>query len=126
MRKNAKEWLKQAKYDIETAEYLLKGERNSYAVFLCHLSIEKALKGVYQKRVGRIAPKTHNFIYMLRKSEIEPPQEYRKFLAKLNGASVITRYPENLEKVKKFYPLTVVKEIVHKSKQTLEWIESMY
>ena len=46
------EWLIQADYDIDTAEYMLRGARNVYAVFMYHLALEKALKGLYQKRVG--------------------------------------------------------------------------
>jgi len=43
------EWLKQAEYDLETAEYLFSGGRYLYSVFMCHLAIEKALKGLYEK-----------------------------------------------------------------------------
>ena len=32
------QWLKQAAYDFDTAEYMLKGGRYLYAVFMCHLS----------------------------------------------------------------------------------------
>ena len=38
------EWLKQADYDMDTAELMFSGGRYFYAVFMCHLSIEKALE----------------------------------------------------------------------------------
>jgi len=57
------EWFKQAQYDMETAEYLRNGGRYSYAVFMCHLSIEKALKGLYCKELGGMPPKLHNLLY---------------------------------------------------------------
>ncbi len=47
MDKRAAEWLKQADFDLDTAEFMAKGGRYFYAVFLCHLAIEKALKGLY-------------------------------------------------------------------------------
>ncbi|MBE0524651.1 MAG: HEPN domain-containing protein [Methanosarcinales archaeon] len=50
------EWLQQAEYDIETADYLYEGERYFYAVFMCHLSIEKALKGLYVKKFSKTPP----------------------------------------------------------------------
>ncbi|KAF5423046.1 MAG: HEPN domain-containing protein [Candidatus Methanocomedens sp.] len=59
------EWLRQAQYDMETADYLFEGERYFYAVFMCHLSIEKALKGLYVKRFNKTPPKTHNLIFSL-------------------------------------------------------------
>lgn len=51
MPKEPDEWLRQAEYDMETAEFMLNGGRYFYAVFMCHLAIEKALKGLYQKRL---------------------------------------------------------------------------
>jgi HEPN domain-containing protein len=49
-------WLKQADYDMETAEFLAKGGRHFYAVFMCHLGLEKALKGLYHSRDGKKRP----------------------------------------------------------------------
>ncbi|MFC1692879.1 HEPN domain-containing protein [Candidatus Latescibacterota bacterium] len=39
------EWLKQADYNMETADFMFSGGRYFYAVFISHISIEKALKG---------------------------------------------------------------------------------
>ncbi|MDO9528114.1 MAG: HEPN domain-containing protein [Syntrophales bacterium] len=47
MAEDPQEWLRQADYDMDTAEYMLSGGRYFYAVFMCHLSIEKALKGLF-------------------------------------------------------------------------------
>ena len=47
MEKQTEEWFKQADYDMDTADYMHKGGRHIYAVFMCHLSVEKALKGLY-------------------------------------------------------------------------------
>jgi len=43
------EWLKQADYDMDTADAMHTGGRYFYAIFMCHLSIEKGLKGLYYK-----------------------------------------------------------------------------
>ena len=47
MEKQTQEWLNQSDYDMDTAEYMHQGGRHIYAVFMCHLAIEKALKGLY-------------------------------------------------------------------------------
>ena len=65
MEKRTEEWLIQSDYDMDTAVYMHKGGRYIYAVFMCHLSIEKALKGLYYEKVREIPPKTHNLIYLL-------------------------------------------------------------
>ena len=40
------EWFNQAGYDLRTADAMLSTGRYIYTVFMCHLSIEKALKGL--------------------------------------------------------------------------------
>ena len=124
MSKNPEEWFRQADYDLETAEYMFDGGRYFYSVFMCHLSIEKALKGLYQDRVKEPPPKVHNLVYLLNKIAIKPPEVQAKFLIKLNEASVPTRYPETLELLKKDYTQGVVKDILFKSKEVLEWIKN--
>lgn len=42
MENNYQEWLKQADYDMETADIMFANGRYFYAVFMCHLAIEKA------------------------------------------------------------------------------------
>lgn len=126
MDKQSQEWLKQAEYDIDTAEYMFKGRRFFYAVFMCHLSIEKLLKGLYQEKVKQIPPKVHNLVYLLNKIGIKPDENIGRFIIKLNEASVVTRYPENIEKLQKDYTESVVKDLLIKSKESLEWIKKQF
>jgi HEPN domain-containing protein len=124
MARDPEEWFRQADYDIETAEYMFNGGRYFYSVFMCHLAIEKALKGLYQKRLREASPKVHNLIYLLNKIGLRPPELQAKFLIKLNEASVPTRYPETLELLKRDYTQGVVEDILFKSKEVLEWIKN--
>ncbi|MGB9627769.1 MAG: HEPN domain-containing protein [Thermodesulfobacteriota bacterium] len=126
MVKDPEEWLRQADYDIETAEFMLNGGRYFYAVFMCHLSIEKALKGLYQKRLQKIPPKIHNLIYFLNKVGIKPEESIGKFIVKLNEASVVTRYPEELSKLQRDFTQEVVKNIIKNSREVLQWIKKLY
>lgn len=121
-----KEWLRQANYDMDTAEFMFSGGRYFYAVFMCHLSIEKALKALYLKRLQEIPPKVHNLIYLSNKIDAKPPETIGRFLVKLNEASVVTRYPDNIEKLQKDYTKPAVEDIIKKSKSVLEWIKAMF
>jgi HEPN domain-containing protein len=49
MASSPEEWLRQADYDMDTAKFMLRGGRTAYAVFFCHLSVEKGLKGLYHE-----------------------------------------------------------------------------
>jgi len=126
MAKTRKEWLKQSDYDFDAAEYMFAGGRNFYAVFMCHIAIEKALKGLYCRITNEVPAKSHNLIYFLNKLEIEPPEKIGKFLVKINQASVVTRYPEDITRLKKTYTKSVVKNIINDTRKTLEWIKKQY
>ncbi|OIO76267.1 MAG: DNA-binding protein [Elusimicrobia bacterium CG1_02_37_114] len=124
--KLAKEWLRQSDYDIETAEFMFDGGKYFYAVFMCHLSIEKALKGMYKHIFKDVPPKTHNLIYLIEKIKIDIPGELYDFVFILNRVSVPTRYPDDLKKIMKDYNKQKVKEILKKSKDLLKWLKTKF
>jgi HEPN domain-containing protein len=123
MERRTEEWLRQSDYDMDTAEYMHRGGRQIYAVFMCHLAVEKALKGLYHEKRHEIPPKSHNLIYLLNEIGIKPPQEPGKIIVKLNEASIPTRYPENLAKLQQHYTEFVVSDILVKGKELLLWIK---
>ena len=126
MDKRSRERLKQADYDIDTAEYMFAGGKFFYAVFMCHLSIEKAIKGLYQQRLKETPPKTHNLVYLMKKIDIRPAETTGKFIVKLNEASVATRYPEDIDILQGQYTKDVVKNILIESRKVLEWIKKQF
>lgn len=126
MGKKAMEWLKQADYDLDTAKCMFDSGRCFYAVFMCHLSIEKALKGLYQEQLQDIPPKVHNLVYLLNKIGIKPAEQIGKFMIQLNEASVTTRYPEDLEKLQNDFTYEMTKNIIDKSKEVLTWIKKQF
>jgi HEPN domain-containing protein len=124
--KKTEQWIKQSDYDIDTASYMFQGGRYFYSVFMCHLAVEKALKGLYYEKLQEVPPKTHNLIFLLNQIGIKPPEEQGKFIIKLNSASIVTRYPEDLEKIQKQYTEVVTKEILSKCKEVLIWIKNQF
>ena len=126
MNEKHEEWLKQADYDMDTADAMFSSGRYFYAVFMCHLSIEKSLKGLYSKKLHEVPPKTHNLIYLLNKIGKKPDQELKKFITKLNTASVATRYPDDLAKIQSAYTEEITKEMIEKSKDVLKWVKTQF
>lgn len=126
MAQKPEEWIKQADYDMETAELMLSGGKNFYAVFMCHLSIEKALKGLYQKSLEEIPLRTHSLVLLIKKIGKKPPEHIGKFIVKLNEANVATRYPEELDTLQKEYTKSVVADILSSSKEVLAWIKTQF
>lgn len=117
------EWFKQADYDLDTAEFMFSGERYFYSVFICHLSIEKALKGIYIRKFKDAPPKTHNLLYLLEFIDLDLPEDMYDFVFTLNRVSVLTRYPDNLQKMLEDYNREKTSEILGKSKELLRWLK---
>ncbi|MEK7842458.1 MAG: HEPN domain-containing protein [Deltaproteobacteria bacterium] len=124
MSKKPSEWFKQAVYDMDTAEYMFEGKRYVYAVFMCHLSVEKTLKGLYQVILKEIPPNTHSLLFLLEKINIDLPQELYDFVFTLNRVSVPTRYPDDLAKIMKEFDRKKTKEILIKGKEVLKWLKA--
>jgi HEPN domain-containing protein len=126
MDKRALEWLKQADYDIDTAEYMARGGRYFYAVFMCHLAIEKALKGLYQQRLRETPPKTHNLIHLLEKIGLVPDQANGRAMTRLNEANIATRYPDDIDKLQGTYTQETTAQILSQTQRILEWIKAQF
>ena len=123
--KDPEEWIEQAEYDLKVAESNFKNDFRFYAVFFCHLAIEKALKGLYFNKLLEIPPKTHSHLYLMRKIGIKPPDSLTDFFTELQESHIATRYPEDFKKLQAEFTKEKTSEIVLKSKETVEWIKTM-
>lgn len=121
--KKSDEWFAQAFYDFETAEYLFLGNRYTYTVFMCHLSVEKALKGLYFLTFNQDPPKTHNLTFFTGKLQQDLPDTLNEFIFEINQASIPTRYPDDLTKMSADYTAERVALILQHTKEVLSWIK---
>lgn len=122
MAKNYKEWFLQSEYDYQTAQTMFDNGRYFYTVFMCHLSIEKALKGFYVKETDKLPPKIHKLSYFVDKLKLSPTKEMQDFFESMDDASVATRYPDSLKEISNKYKKTNTKTILAKTKTVLKWI----
>jgi len=124
--KPPEEWMRQAEYDIETAMHLFNTGRYPYVVFMCHLSIEKALKGLFSFLYDDNPAKTHNLLYLLKKLldkvDIKLPDEHFELLKELNILSVPVRYPDDLQDILKDFNKIEIKRIYDSSKKVVKWV----
>lgn len=117
------EWFKQADYDLGTAEAMFRSRRYIYSIFMCHLCLEKALKGLLAKR-GVIPPKSHDLVFLLERVECDIPEQHADFLEMLNEVSVPTRYPDELDKLLTQYPRKRTVEIMGRCREVYEWLRN--
>jgi len=108
---------------MKTAEAMLISKRYVYVVFMCHLSLEKALKGFYQKRLRAVPPKVHNLIFLIESVGLALPDDLYEVVFSINRASIPTRYPEDLKKIQKEYTKQKSGKLLMQSKEVLKWLK---
>lgn len=91
---------------------------------MCHLAVEKALKGLYFERLRETPPRSHSLMYLLNAVGIVPPKKPGKFITRLSEASIPTRYPEDLARVQQVFTEGVVRGILADSKEAVAWIRA--
>ncbi len=120
---HVKEWILQVEYDLGTAEAMFKSGRNIYCIFMCHLSIEKALKALYQKSFNQKPPKVHSLLYLTTVQRLELPKIIQKFIGDLDDMSVTTRYPEDLIRIMSKYDKNRTKAILQMTRETVKCLK---
>jgi HEPN domain-containing protein len=121
--KRHEEWYFQSDYDLETAFDMFKSGRYVYCIFMCHLSLEKALKGLLIKTKGEFPSKSHSLIYFVEKLELKLKDSDYEFIYTLNKISVPTRYPEDLRKLVASYSTDRTENILNRTKEIQLWIK---
>jgi HEPN domain-containing protein len=122
MRLDTQNWINLSDYDLETARHMLTTGRFLYVVFMCHLTLEKMLKAHFTEATQSVPTKTHDLIYLVKKSGLALPQAHLEFIGKINNASVPTRYPEDLQKMIAQYPDFIARDYLEKTEEVLQWL----
>jgi len=105
---------------------MARGGRHFYAVFMCHLATEKALKGLYLHKLQETAPKTHNLVFLLNKIGLRVDTDRSKVIAVLNEANIATRYPDDIDKLQSNYTAEIASQILAGTKEILKWIKVQF
>lgn len=85
-------WIKGARHDFETAEFLFKGKRYPECLFFCHLMIEKTLKALAVKTIKVHAPYTHQLVDLAKIAEINLTEERIDSLTEITEFNIAARY----------------------------------
>ncbi len=123
MRKDTENFVISSEYDLATAEYMLKTGRYLYVVFMCHLSIEKMLKAIAAEVTGRTPPKTHNLLFLTKLAGINFPEKLFEFISKINNVSIVTRYPEDFNKLVESYQEGIMSAYLKETKEVITWLK---
>lgn len=95
-------WVDSAAHDLDVAETLFKNGKYDWCLFIAHLVLEKMLKALYVKNVGKLPPRIHDIVRMADMAKVEFDESTLEFMDAVNTFNISTRYPD--EKLK-FYKM---------------------
>jgi HEPN domain-containing protein len=89
MNEKIRYWIELAEYDLETAKVMLEGRRFLYVGFMCHQTIEKALKGYYVSAKNETPPYTHNLTFLAKDAGLyeKMAEQQKDFIDLIKGSS---------------------------------------
>jgi HEPN domain-containing protein len=115
-------WIESAEYDLETAEHLFASKRYIYAVFMCHLALEKILKARLEEITGQEPPKTHDLKYLLDLTSLSPNEKMKRHIVEIGAKSVVTRYPVDFKQMLRDFSSELVEQILQETREVFGWI----
>jgi len=122
-------WLDLADYDIETAKAMLQTKRFMYVGFMCHQTIEKAIKAIIARDCAddEIPPKIHDLSKLAIRANIidDMSEEQQDFIEELNPLNIEARYPEYKEQIIKDLSLELCTSIIAETEVMLCWIKEL-
>lgn len=126
MNKEAQYWIETAQYDIDTAKAMLETKRYLYVGFVCHLTIEKALKAVIASS-GVMPPKIHNLVKLAKLGELysKMSEAQKDFLDILMPLNIEGRYPSYKANIAASLGAERCSRIIEETEELLCWIKQM-
>ena len=125
MDEKVRDWLDIAEYDLATAEAMLKTGRYLYVGFMCHQAIEKLLKAHYQRLKGKMPPKTHNILFLMKETGLfdSLSDQQKAFMEILLPMNIENRYPEYKDRMFKSLDRENCSKILHETREMHAWIK---
>jgi HEPN domain-containing protein len=90
----AQQWLAEARDELEAARILRERGKYRQALFLCHLAVEKALKGAHIAEKDDVPPKTHDLIDLAQRLKREWTENEKEDLRFLSRFVIDARYAD--------------------------------
>ena len=127
MDKRVEYWLDLADYDIETAKAMLQAKRYLYVGFMCHQTIEKAIKAVLSRDCAEseMPPRIHDLSKLAIRAKLMAAmsEEQQDFIEELNPLNIEARYPEYKEQISKTLTPDKCKRFIAETERLLFWIK---
>jgi len=121
-----KYWQDTAAEDWATAESLFETNHFSNALFFCHLSIEKLLKGLVYVKTNEPPLRIHNIEKLAQETRLSVPTEYHLYFDEITSWNMEARY----DSIKREFYTKATKQYSQRwmkiAKEIFLWLKKQY
>ena len=117
-------WIDSSDKDFKTMEDLYHTKNNNWALFMGHLVIEKLCKALFIKRKQDYPPLIHDLRIILKKADVEIPDENKIVLDSISRFNIRARYDDYKQDFYKKCTFDFADTWVSKIKTLREWIKT--
>ena len=89
-----KYWTESSDDDFDTMIMLFENKKNSWALFVGHLLIEKLLKALYVQINNDYPPFIHNLLRLAEKCKLQMTEEQKLFFVTVTAFNINSRYDD--------------------------------
>jgi len=115
-------WMAESNKDMAVAESLFESGHFTWALFVGHLALEKALKAMYVRQVGVQVPHSHHLLKIARECKLALNEDQGDFLLEVTTYNLKARYPDYKQgfarKATREFTATRIKQI----KEMRQWL----
>jgi len=119
-------WQDTATDDFKTAEELFSLKRYHHALFFCHLSIEKYLKGLIYSKTGHHALPIHDLKKLAKQAGIDVSEDKEKQLEEITTWNIRARYDDYKRKFYKKATPDFTLKWLKRVKVIILWLKNQY
>lgn len=118
-------WIEMSDYDFDTAEAMLRTGRYLYVGFMCHQTIEKALKAYWSLVLDEPPLKIHHLSRLAAQTELvkELSEDQLSLIDMLEPLNIEARYPSYKEQLMKVLTSDYCEQLLNRTNELRLWIK---
>jgi HEPN domain-containing protein len=119
-------WIELSDYDLVVAKDMLKSKHYLYVGFMCHQSVEKALKAIFVRDYPpENLPYMHDLMKIAESSAVlnKLSQGQTRFLLELKPLNIEARYPESKNRLLARLTNDYCKALIERTEELITWLK---
>ena len=121
-----KYWLQSAEKSLRVAEDNFRLKHYDWCLFLCHLTLERLLKGLIVKKTDKSPPPIHNLTHLAEQAKLRLNPSQTDDFVEISSFNVEARYDDIKLSFYKKATKSYTEKWFNKCKEYKQWLKTLY